>query len=565
MIGQMESVKVRNNYLFVIGIDKYQNNQHPNLVNSVYDCNNLIDVLRDKYSFKLIVEPLYDELATRRNIINELGQLSLLIREEDNLIIYFAGHGSINPNTKKGYWIPVDADYSESDYIPNSTIKDKLEDINAKHIFLIADSCFSGTFLTRTRSPYDETKHYIKLDNSKSRLYLSSGREERVSDGKEGKGSPFSKSILKILKDNTEKFMSALEFINMVTKATGAVSNQQPLGGYIDDTENEWGQMVFIKTIVDDYSITNDEFNILMRVSGFYFGQTYSVEKINVLYPSLKISILIARLKWDSVFSDSISSINAQLKFLLKEEWDDAYDKYKELVKGHIDSQTISFEDATVFIQEIELRSKGHMPYPIAGALINNIPAIRDRPVLEYIRNFKQKISSKETPKAKGLNFDIEYPMSWSFQEGKRPNVLWLTKSQYGNIVSTSTVHLVSKMAEIDESDLLAISSEEVANNIFTLESLQSQTLSHSPSNIDYKRITIDGCHAARIEYDGHNVGVVGTIDFFQRSYFILYKNYLLTINFQIVQDKMLFEKNEYNFFFDLIMSSLVVMSKYEQ
>ena len=236
---------VRKNYLFVIGIDKYHDPIFPNLSNAVFDSENVAKVLIEKYGFELIQPPIYNEDATRKSIMEQMNNLCTAINEDDNLIIYFAGHGEKHPKTNKGYWVPYDATRSISDFVPNSIIKDFIEGIDAKHIFLISDSCFSGTFLTRTRSGIDE-KHYKKIDESKSRWVLSSGREEVVSDGIPGKGSPFANSLIKVLSGNKNKFISVTEIINYVTKVTGNSVNQQPLGAHIENIGHEGGQMVLI-------------------------------------------------------------------------------------------------------------------------------------------------------------------------------------------------------------------------------------------------------------------------------------------------------------------------------
>jgi len=238
----INSIK-RKSYLFVIGIDEYQNPNFPDLGNAVLDSKNVIKVLQERYGFELIQPAIFNEDATRENIIEQMNGLCTTIHKEDNLIIYFAGHGEKHSVTNKGYWVPHDANRSISDFVPNSTIKDFIEGIVAKHIFLISDSCFSGTFLMRTRSGIDE-RHYKKIDESKSRWVLTSGREELVSDGMPGKGSPFANALVKVLVENKNKFISSSEIINYVTKATGSIAKQQPIGAHIENIGHEGGQMV---------------------------------------------------------------------------------------------------------------------------------------------------------------------------------------------------------------------------------------------------------------------------------------------------------------------------------
>ncbi|HAF32598.1 MULTISPECIES: caspase family protein [Sphingobacterium] len=248
-------MKKRDNYLLAIGVDNY-NGDWDQLNNAVSDTNEIIEVLTTKYSYELIQPPLYNNKATKENIISIFTTAIGIVNEEDNLIIYFGGHGFMHPLTMKGYWVPFGARKNVADFIANSEIKDFLESIQAKHIFLIADSCFSGTFLTRTRGD-TFLESYAYLDNKVSRWMLASGGEETVSDGPAGKSSPFAKYLLKFLNKNTNKLISTLEIIRYVSLLTGHHSQQQPKGAYIDNIGHNDGQMILM--LNDSWVVTNIE------------------------------------------------------------------------------------------------------------------------------------------------------------------------------------------------------------------------------------------------------------------------------------------------------------------
>lgn len=237
----------RKNYLLIIAIDHYCSATHPPLNNAKLDAQNVIEVLTSKYNFELIVDPLFDQNATRKNILESLNSLSSSVTSEDNLIVYFAGHGIMHPKTNKGFWVPADASESISDYIPNSSVIDAIEGIDAKHILLISDSCFAGTFLTQTRDASFDT-HYSKLEERRSRWLLASGREEKVSDGSPGQGSPFANSLVQFLKEHDSSYLSLSELFTVVQKQTGISSKQQPLSAHIVGVGHEGGQMVLVNT-----------------------------------------------------------------------------------------------------------------------------------------------------------------------------------------------------------------------------------------------------------------------------------------------------------------------------
>lgn len=251
------------NYIFVIAIDKYSNPKIVPLNNCVQDAQKLVEVLTQKYSFETIVDSLINENSTRKNIIDKLNEISYLITQEDSLIIYFAGHGDLNPSTQKGYWVPYDADLSMSDYVPNSTIIDILSGIDAKHILLAIDSCFSGSFLNQMRSSNE--LHYKKLHNSKSRWVISSGRNEKVSDGKPGTGSPFSMMLIEFLDKNSTITFSVGELAVAISKGVGSISNQQPVFGFVRELGHEDGQLVFNLDKTSNQAVLNNQ-DILNKI-----------------------------------------------------------------------------------------------------------------------------------------------------------------------------------------------------------------------------------------------------------------------------------------------------------
>ena len=560
-------IKLRVNHLFVIGIDNYRHQQHPVLYNSLFDCDRFIKVLTSTYAFSLISDPLYNEKATRANIIYELSQLAIIIQPEDNLIIYFAGHGYMNPITNKGGWIPYDAEFSEAYYIPNSTIKDEIENINAKHIFLISDSCFSGTFLTRTRSTYSELRHYQILDSKSSRWYIGSGTEETVNDGKKGEGSPFCNALLSILTDNMQKCLSVSEIINYISKYIGSVAKQSSIGGPIQISGHDLGEMVLCKNEIDVAQIPEHQISNFIKAYSFYKGQTYTLQEIKRKHLILNFDVTIAQFEWNNAFSTSLEYMKKSLQDFFKKNWRDIDLKLETLIKDHVDviNENANIEDLVEFISEVRYRAKGNMPLSMGPIFITNIPEIKVNPILEYIKGFKQELVSDEYEKSKGLKFKIDIPISWQVQEGKRPNVLWLTKSFAGNIISTCLVNLISKIFNVEFDDALNISPDETTEYILNEENLRDANSWANPTNTLYRRIMIDGCNASIYEFDGYTTRVEFTINFFARVYYILYNDHLIVYTFQVTKfEDAYVNKEEYRNFFNLVMNSLIMVSKYE-
>ncbi|MEQ9423005.1 MAG: caspase family protein [Cyclobacteriaceae bacterium] len=232
---------VAKNFLFVVGIDDYQ--EWPTLNNAVKDGNDLASIMMENYDFKFSdITFLKNEQATKNNIYKGLRGMIEKVSPQDNLMIYFSGHGHFDELLNEGYWIPTEAQHdAPGDYLSNTSILKIIESINTQHTFLVADACFSGSlFADAQRGGY-----YDKVDRFKSRWGLASGRLEAVSDGAIGSNSPFSLVLLNFLRENKEQEFSVSELIQHVKIRVSEVSNQTPIGNPLRMKGDEGGEFVF--------------------------------------------------------------------------------------------------------------------------------------------------------------------------------------------------------------------------------------------------------------------------------------------------------------------------------
>ena len=103
------------------------------------DAKALDDILKTKYDFETVL--LLD--ATREEILDAMQEMSTKLNREDNLLIYYSGHGMFIQEQERGYWLPIDADKEKrSKWINTQSIADEVKYAEAKHILLIVDSCF---------------------------------------------------------------------------------------------------------------------------------------------------------------------------------------------------------------------------------------------------------------------------------------------------------------------------------------------------------------------------------------------------------------------------------------
>ncbi|MBX9850250.1 MAG: caspase family protein [Cytophagaceae bacterium] len=228
------------NYLLIVGISTYSH--WPQLGNAVKDAKDVKRILTTKYTFAAenVVE-VYDEQATIEGIYAAFNKLKAKVTPNDNLLIYFSGHGFYNAGLDEGYWIPVDAHKGkETEYLPNSTLLKYLKALDSKHTFLVADACFSGALFSDGHRGYVEN-----VEAMKSRWGLTSGRLEYVSDGNVGKNSPFATYFIKYLDTNTKKRFTVSELIQYVKVSVANNSDQTPIGNPLRNVGDEGGEFVF--------------------------------------------------------------------------------------------------------------------------------------------------------------------------------------------------------------------------------------------------------------------------------------------------------------------------------
>lgn len=240
--GEEYNPAVAKNFLLVIGINNYQH--WPKLNNAVKDASDMATILMGKYNFEFSnVTLVRDEQATRSAIYNSLRSLIEKISPQDNLVVYFSGHGYFDELLSEGYWIPVDAKVNSSgDYISNTEILKILGSINSQHTFLVADACFSGALFADSRRGYTDN-----VEKFKSRWGLASGRLETVSDGEIGSNSPFAKRVIQFLRENEKDKFAISELIQYVKTQVAEDINQTPIGNPLKALGDEGGELVFYK------------------------------------------------------------------------------------------------------------------------------------------------------------------------------------------------------------------------------------------------------------------------------------------------------------------------------
>lgn len=239
-------------HALIIGNDQYQH--LPGLETAVNDAHAVAHVLKERYDFKVKVL----ENATRDEILNALNDYRLRLREKDSLLIYYAGHGELDRQNLRGYWLPVDAQRDNNTrWISDQMITDQVGLMAARHVLVVADSCYSGVMtrssgvrLVAKGGDAAEVKRLITLAKLPSRTVLTSGGEKPVLDGGGGGNSIFALAFVEALKKNDGVLEGSALYnaiFDPVKRAAARFKiDQSPRYAVLADTKHRNGEFLFI-------------------------------------------------------------------------------------------------------------------------------------------------------------------------------------------------------------------------------------------------------------------------------------------------------------------------------
>ena len=238
---EMRKVK---NFALLIGVNEYIDPNVNDLDNPIADAELLRSTLISQYTFepgnvRLLKDP------GRSDIIEALDRLVREVQPQDNLLIFYAGHGLGDERLKTGFWLPADAaEGSRANWFSNSELVGYVAGIRSKHTLLIADACFSGGIF-KTRDAFTGvTSATFELFKLPSRKAMTSGTMNTVPDK-----SVFIEYLVKRLKENSKPFLTSEDLFRSFRKAVinNSPNQQVPQFGEIRETGDEGGDFIFIK------------------------------------------------------------------------------------------------------------------------------------------------------------------------------------------------------------------------------------------------------------------------------------------------------------------------------
>ncbi|MBA3662802.1 MAG: caspase family protein [Bacteroidetes bacterium] len=235
-------------YAIIIGVSNYTDPNIPDLDSlPVKDAMALKKVLNERYLFdKENIKSLNN--PTRRDIVIAFAEMSKKVTPDDNLLVFYAGHGHYESENDIGYWLPVDAEVGNpSNWLYNDQLVADIKKIKSLHTLLISDACFSGSIFKTRSVTMEEADNFIKRKYElPSRKAITSGTLKTVPNK-----SVFIKYVLDRLKNNKEMFFSASQLFQSIEQPVGNNSTSLPQFGVIQNEGDEGGDFIFIKRKVE--------------------------------------------------------------------------------------------------------------------------------------------------------------------------------------------------------------------------------------------------------------------------------------------------------------------------
>ena len=238
-----EAVPIAGTYFaLVVAVQDYADPGITDLDQPAHDAEQLKSVLLQDYTFDAAHVTVLED-PEKAALVRALEDLARSARAEDNVLIFFAGHGQWDEQFEQGYWLPEDAAAdSRAQWISNSDIRDYIRAIRARHTLLISDACFSGGIFKSRSAGIGPDRATSELYGMRSRKAMTSGTLTEVPDR-----SAFLEYLTARLQDNSQNWLTADQLFYRLREAVINNSPSTPQYGVIFDAGDEGGEFVFVR------------------------------------------------------------------------------------------------------------------------------------------------------------------------------------------------------------------------------------------------------------------------------------------------------------------------------
>jgi hypothetical protein len=234
-------------YAIFLAVQDYKDTRITTLTHPYFDAQNLRDVILESYNFEQADTRVLKN-PTRSDIIRTLDSLTRKLTRQDNLLIFYAGHGYWDGGLETGYWLPADARKDDkANWLSNGEILTYLKNIKARHTLLISDACFSGSLFKAVARDVNMEQADVmiqKLYDSPSRRAMTSGALTTVPDQ-----SVFIENLIKQLRKNQDFYLPTTDLFVTIKNPIIRDSEAKvlPQYGELNLPDHQGGDFIFIK------------------------------------------------------------------------------------------------------------------------------------------------------------------------------------------------------------------------------------------------------------------------------------------------------------------------------
>ena len=228
-------------YALVIGINNYK--YITKLGTAVRDAQAVAAVLKDQYGFE--VQTLID--PDRADIVDAFDEYRESLTDRDNLLIYYAGHGWLDEQAEEGYWLSAKAKSNRrSQWVSNATITKTLKTLPAKHVMVVADSCYSGTLTRAAAVGFRDADYLKRMARKRARVAMVSGGLEPVADNSGGGNSPFARAFIDALNNNND-VIDGTRLFSEIRRPVILNARQTPEYSDVRNADHDGGDFLFVR------------------------------------------------------------------------------------------------------------------------------------------------------------------------------------------------------------------------------------------------------------------------------------------------------------------------------
>ncbi|KOR30130.1 hypothetical protein TI03_00300 [Achromatium sp. WMS1] len=218
----------------------YTDPKIPDLVTPKTDVTSIAKVLKDRYGFEVHVL----DNATKEQFFKKLASIASSSVLEDQVLVYYTGHGYVDETTNTGYWLLKNANLNDlNGWVGNDDVSSMLRQlIPARKIMLLSDSCYSGVFI-RANNQQAEDISPREQRAMRSVLAISSGGFEPVDDGEQH--SPFASALISVLESNKHSETATNLFASVKKHVINRFPQTPRFGVVVEAGHDRGGEFVF--------------------------------------------------------------------------------------------------------------------------------------------------------------------------------------------------------------------------------------------------------------------------------------------------------------------------------